>query len=872
MSDPVSAAGGRNGIASERGAASMRRLSRWLLLGEWRAHPMRALVAIAAIAVGISLGFAIHLINAAAFNEFSSAIKGLSGVADVQVRGTEPAFDEAIYPILARRDGVTVASPVLEFDASVPGQRTALKIIGIDVFRASFVAPDLIGVPANGDPSDTLADDTIFLSPAAQQWLKPAANQISLQVGVDQLQLRVAGSLQSARAGQRIGVMDLGAAQWRFDKLGQLSRVDLKLRDGVNRDAFKAQLEQDLQREYPGRFRVNQPNDQEQNSRNEGMSRAYRVNLTVLALVALFTGAFLVFSTQALSVIRRRSQFALLRVLGMDRRHLLRQILLEGLSLGIAGSAIGIAAGYGLAAAALHFMGADLGAGFFSGVQPTVHFTPVAAAVYFALGVGVSLLGCAAPAFDAARAKPAVALKSGTEEGAMSRLAAAWPALACIALAALLSQAPPVFELPIFGYLSIALLLVGVIALMPRLAAIVFRFAHKRWSAATVNRPGASPVLTLTLSRLANASSQAGIALGGVLSSFSLMVAMAIMVASFRVSLDDWLRQILPADVYVSTIGAGTTAGLRPQEQTAIAALPGVQKASFLRVRGISLAPGRPPVALLASIVNEQDPAQSLALVGATKPPAPDGPPPVWVSEAMVDLYDMTVGKRVEIPLNGKLHPFHVAGVWRDYARPTGSIQMRLRDYRAITGDQQASSAALWLRPGAKPEDTVQALKRLPFAAALETSAPSEIRDMSMKVFDRSFAITYLLEAIAIVIGLFGVAATFSAQTLARSKEFGMLRHVGVTRGQILSILAIEGGALTGLGIATGFVLGWVISLILVFVVNPQSFHWTMQLHFPWGLLAAVAGLLLAASALTALLAGRQSLSGGPIRAVREDW
>ena len=264
MSYPASAASGRDGIASEREAASMRRLSRWLLLGEWRAHPMRALVAIAAIAVGISLGFAIHLINAAAFNEFSSAVKGLSGVADVQVRGTEPAFDEAIYPILARRDGVTVAAPVLEFDASVPGERTALKIIGIDVFRAGFVAPDLIGVPASGDPGDTLADDTIFLSPAARQWLNPAANQITLQVGVDKLRLRVAGSLQSARAGQRIGVMDLGAAQWRFDKLGQLSRVDLKLRDGVNRDAFKAQLEQDLQRAYPGRFRVNQPNDQEQ--------------------------------------------------------------------------------------------------------------------------------------------------------------------------------------------------------------------------------------------------------------------------------------------------------------------------------------------------------------------------------------------------------------------------------------------------------------------------------------------------------------------------------------------------------------------------------------------------------------------------------
>jgi putative ABC transport system permease protein len=475
-------------------------------------------------------------------------------------------------------------------------------------------------------------------------------------------------------------------------------------------------------------------------------------------------------------------------------------------------------------------------------------------------------------ALDAARAKPAVALKSGSEEAAMSRLSKAWPSLACIALAALLSQAPPIFELPLFGYLSIALLLIGAIGLMPRLAAIVFRFAHQRWTAANAGRPGASPVLTLTLSRLANASGQAGIALGGVLSSFSLMVAMAIMVASFRVSLDDWLLHILPADIYVSTTSGGTTAGLRPQEQAAIAALPGVATVDFLRVRSISLAPGRPPVSLMAREVNPADPGKSLAIVGPTVVPGPGAPPPVWVSEAMVDLYGMRVGQRIELPLNGKLHAFQVSGVWRDYARPTGTIQMRLGDYRVITGDQDASNAALWLKPGAKAADTDKALKSLPFAAALETSAPSDIREMSMKIFDRSFAITYLLEAIAIVIGLFGVAATFSAQTLARSREFGMLRHVGVTRRQILSILAIEGGALTGLGIATGFVLGWVISLVLVFVVNPQSFHWTMQLHLPWPLLGAVAGLLLAASALTALLAGRQSLSGGPIRAVREDW
>ena len=852
-------------------AAPLRRLSRWLLLGEWRAHPVRTFVAVTAIAVGISLGFAIHLINAAAFNEFSAAIQGLSGAADVQLRGTEPYFDEAIYPVLAQRDGVAVASPVLEVDASVPGQRDALKIIGIDVFRAGFIAPDLIGVPASGGAEDTLADDALFLSAAAQQWLKlDAGATLSLQLGVKSLQLRVAGSLLRARAGQRIGVMDIGAAQWRFNKTGMLSRIDLKLRDGVNRDTFKAALAQQLEHDYPGRFRVNQPNDGDQNSRNQGLSRAYRVNLTVLALVALFTGAFLVFSTQALSVIRRRSQFALLRVLGMERGQLMRQILLEGLCLGIAGSAAGIAAGYGIAAAALHFMGADLGAGYFAGVRPQVQFAPVAAAVYFALGVVVALLGCAAPALDAVRAKPAVALKSGTEEAAMSRLAHTWPALACIALAALLSQAPPVFELPLFGYLSIALLLIGAIALMPRLAAIVFRTAHRRWNKATASHPHASAVVTLTLSRLANAPGQAGIALGGVLSSFSLMVAMAIMVTSFRVSLDDWLRQILPADLYVSVAAGGNTAGLRPQDQAQLAALPGIASADFLRTRSLSLASNRPNVMLMARNIDAADPAKTLAIVGQTL--AGTSAPPVWVSEAMVDLYGMALGQPVHLPLGGELHEFIVAGVWRDYARPTGTIQMRLADYRAITGDPDVGGVALRLAAGASAADVQNRIRRLPFGAALDINAPSDIRDMSMKVFDRSFAITYLLEAIAIVIGLFGVAATFSAQTLARAKEFGMLRHVGVTRRQILSILAIEGGSLTALGIATGFVLGWIISLILVFIINPQSFHWTMQLHLPWLQLAGVASLLLAAAALTALLAGRQSLSGGPIRAVREDW
>jgi putative ABC transport system permease protein len=847
--------------------SGLKLLSRWLLLGEWRAHPLRAVLAVAAIAVGVAMGFAIHLINAAAFNEFSAAVKSIAGQADVQVAGREATFDESVYPWLASHEGVAVASPIIEVDAAIRGVRGTLKVIGLDPLRAGFVEPGLVGTPAEGKQIDMLADDAIFLSPAAQAWLgTQPGGTLRLRSGTSDLPLRVAGPVH-ARAGQRLGVMDIAGAQWHFNRIGKLTRVDLKLRDGVNRQTFERTLAAQLEQRWPGRFRVAQPNDPEQQSRTSNMSRAYRVNLTVLALVALFTGAFLVFSTQALSVLRRRGQFALLRVLGLERRTLLGQVLVEGGTLGVLGSLAGIGGGYALAAATLHFFGGDLGAGYFPGVQPQVVFSPAAAAVYFALGLGVALLGCLMPALEAARARPAAALKSGSDETPLARLARVWPAALCLACAALFAFAPPVFELPLFGYFAVALLLVGGIGLMPRLAAAVFRVLDRR-----AQRAGSrAPILGLALARLANAPGQASIALGGVLASFSLMVAMGIMVTSFRTSVDDWMLHILPADLYVRSALGGNTSGLAAAQQEALARLPGARQVLFLRTRPLSLAADRPNLTLVARDIDASDPGKLLALVGRTAA-VPAGARPVWVSEAMQDLYGIRVGAPLSLPLGGAPHEFFVAGVWRDYANQSGSMVVRLPDYRQLTGDNEVTDAALWTAPGTSADQLARQVRALPFGPALTLAQPGEIRTASLQIFDRSFAVTYLLEAIAIAIGLSGVAATFSAQTLARAREFGMLRHVGVTRKQVLKILAFEGGFLTSLGVVCGFGLGLVISLILVFVVNPQSFHWTMQLHLPWPLLGSVAAVLVAASVLTALASGRQALSGGPVRAVREDW
>lgn len=839
-------------------------LARWMLGAQWRSHRGRALVAMVTIALGVGLGYAVYLINGAAFNEFSAAARSLSGQADLQVRGAQPFMDETIYPRLAMHAGVTAASPVLEVDVAVPGKSTTLKVLGMDAFRARRMTPDLVSIPTSQAMLDVLADDALFLSPSAKAWLGAQDGaHVTLLGGTSPITLRVAGGILRARPGQRIGVMDIAAVQTHFHLLGKLSHVDLQLARGVDSDAFRQQL----QRELGSHLVVDAPSDVE--SRTDRLSRAYRINMNVLALMALFTGAFLVFATQAAGVVRQRAQLAMLRVLGMTRMDLVRQILLEGGLLGLGGGVLGIALGFTVAALALRVFGGDLGGGYFPGVEPRVVFEPIASATFLLLGVGVAIAGSLVPALEAARAQPAPALKAGSEEVALAPLGTPWPALACLVVGVALALAPPVNGVPVAGYGAMALLLVGAIALMPRLTATVFR----RASARRVARQG-NVVTMLALARLSNAPGQASIAMGGVLSSFALIVAMAIMVVSFRVSVEHWLAHLLSADIYGRVVQGGDAAGLRPDQQAQVAAVGGIAHVAFARVSRLTLDVAKPPVALIARELDAADPDATLQMTGNVLQPTSwhSGETPVWASEAMVDLYGYRLGQRLELPVGGVGERFVVAGIWRDYVRQTGALQMRVEDYRRLTGDVNATDMSITLRAGATAAQVIHALKKLPFGDALEFSQPGEIRARTLTTFDRAFAVTYLLEAVAMLIGLFGVGATFSTQALARAHEFGMLRHVGVTVRQILAMIAAEAGWLTLLGIAMGCALGFAISLILVFVVNPQSFHWSISLHVPWAVIVMIGCAMLVSSCVTAVLAGHRAVSMDAVRAVREDW
>ncbi|HEX7054243.1 MAG TPA: ABC transporter permease [Burkholderiales bacterium] len=811
------------------------------------AHRPRArwLLSVLAIALGVALGYGVHLVNRAAVDEVAAAVRAVAGEADLEVRGSRAGFPEALYPAIARLPGVELASPALELEAGIAGEERTLRVIGVDILRAAQLQPRLI----LEDRYAILSPDTVFLSAAAAEALALGkGDRLRLVAGQQQVALEVAGVLPASSLRGVAALTDVATAQWRFGRLGELNRIDIRLARGASAEEVEASVGALL----PPGVHVAPVRALEEASGYP--SRSYRVNLNVLAMVALFTGGFLVFSAQALEIARRRGEHALLRVLGLERRGVLRLVLVEAAALGALGALFGLALGALLANVALRASGGDLGAGMFHGA-PRLDLDPLPALVYFLAGTAVAVAGAALPARDAAARPPARALKAGDEQALFDRAAPLALPLAVLAAGAALAQLPAVNGLPLFGYASIACLLVGSVALMPRVSRALFRLLPLP----------SRPALALALAQLRAAPGQAAVSLAAIVASFALMAAMAIMVASFRQSVDDWLAVVLPADLYLRTSHEGDTGYLEPGFEERLRALPEVARVDFLRSGRVLLDPQRPAVAL---IIRDR-PALAFPLVEGS---AEGEGRAVWVSEAVQELYRYRIGETIRLPLEGREVPFAVRGVYRDYARQHGSILIDRADYLELTGDRRVNDAAIWLAAGAAPAAVMAAVRSLPGGEALEISDPGEIREVSLRIFDRSFAVTYAMEAVAVLVGLFGLSSSLGAMVLARRREFGVLRHLGLTRGQIAGMLAAEGGLLALTGAVAGLASGAAISLVLVYVVNRQSFNWSIDLHPPWLLLSFLVGILLALAVVTALVAGREAMGMGPVRAVREDW
>jgi putative ABC transport system permease protein len=458
-----------------------------------------------------------------------------------------------------------------------------------------------------------------------------------------------------------------------------------------------------------------------------------------------------------------------------------------------------------------------------------------------------------------------LALKAGDDERALALLDRKAPGLICLGVGSGALLLPPLADLPLGAYAAIALWLAGSVLLLPQLARILFASRLFAWVAAT---PG--PARRLAIAQLRGAPGLTSIGTAGVVAATAVAAAMAIMVGSFRHSVDQWLDAVLPAELYVR-VSRGAEAGfLDIPTQRAIATIQGVAGVDFIRQSSLLLKADLPPVALIAR-AQKNAPA---SLVGGqvAVDSGSNALPVIWASEAMADLYGWRLGQRVTLPIGAQAHDFTVEGFWRDYARSFGAIIIDLDRYRDLTNDGLANDAALHLTSSESATAVMNRLRQLPAGDVLDVADASEIRAKSLAIFDRTFALTYALEAAAVLIGLAGIAASFSAMAAGRLREFGMLAHFGLTHRDLRRLIGIEAAITTGLGIGVGMLLAFAIALVLIHIVNRQSFHWSMDLHVPWLALLGFGLSMQLAAVLAAIGAARQALGSRAIRAVREDW
>jgi putative ABC transport system permease protein len=850
----------------------------------------RNLAAIVAIAAGIALALAIHLVNQTAVNEFTRSLAKVNGTAQLQIRASESYFDQTAYFRLNEQLstlGVREASPILEVESSLPNGKR-VRLIGLDFLRAAFVTPELMARPAKVEPASKPSSETIKqpnTEPYAFNLFDASAlygarsGLVQLQTPSGFMQFRMAGSTGLDDENRLVG--DIAQIQTLFGYQGKISRIDLLFDDNIDLQTATKNIEEHLKKEFP-LLRMVEPNAEK--TRMSNLSRAYRVNLTVLALVALVTGGLIVFCSQAAMVLKQWPILALVSLLGASQRWLMLFVLAQGLILGVLGTFAGFILGYGLAVALLQWVGTDLGGGYFATAKAWPSLSLLETAVFVAAGLLVSVLASLVPARSALNARRAEALKPGHGEMSLGRLPSHWPAIVLTLIGSLLATLPAINGLPLAGYAAIACWLFAGVAAVPWLAQFLLaklarKLAHFTWP---------QPPVWLALHRAGQSPGLAIQAIAGVVASMALVTAMAIMVSSFRNSVSTWLDQVLPADLY-ARLPAGA-AQLSSEQQEKIAKTVGVAKVEFLRSIEIVLPSNQAiaqntPVPVLIRPIDPKQAGKFLPIAGRvavlTDAEKQAKIIPIYISEAMVDLYQLDIGSSIQLPLNfndqiksaATKPSFKVVAIWRDYTRQTGAIQIDQTDYRNLTGDTSVSDVALWLTSGVSDQSVGNALNKLDLGGRqLEWRSAAEIRSVSLTIFDRSFAVTYALEAAAIIVALIGVAASFGAQAMARQKEFAVLIHLGAKDTWLDIQLALEGGVLTLAGALWGVFIGFAMSWVLIERVNPQSFHWTMDIDIPWlALIAGVLAITICASFCSGW-AGRKGRAQGHLHAIKQDW
>jgi len=852
----------------------------------WRREARLTVFLAGTLALGVAVFLAVRLANKAAVSGFGLFTEAVAGESDLILR---PPAGWLPGSVLRELRGATAGNPVsifpvLELSAVREGETEGapLKIVGADLVAlqnlGGAAAPSLLGGSADGEEVDRVlgAPDRVYLAPAlAARWSATAGDEVALVLDDRRVELRVAGVLPEdpnrPAIPDRLLLMDLPGAQRLAGRVEEISRVEFRVPEGGLASHFREEaLEAVAGLAEERGWIVETPQDRR--SSMTSMSAAFRLNLTILSGLALLVGVYLVMQAMEAAVVKRRREIAILRSLGVSSGQVRAAWLMEGAALGLVGAALGILLGRGLATALVGGVSRTVNTLYYETTTAAVQLE--AGEVLFCLlfGLGASLAAVALPAGEAARTTAARGLREGREGGGLALLRNTKLGLLLAVGGILATRIPPVSlpesgtVVPLGGYLGAVLLVVSAsiltgLAFRPvaALLALAKGGAMRQYAASQLRRPRGRHRLTA-----------AGLAVA-----VGMSAAMAILVASFEWTLTSWIGQLLKADVYVAPSGlvtASRQSTISEETRSALAAVPGVAGMDTLRRYQVSM-DGRE--FSLAGSDYHDDPERAFEMMWLDPPeskgtdsllervPAPGGIGksdeafPAWVSEAFARGFSMGKGDRFAVPTPSGPRELVVVGVFAEYGSEAGSVFLSRHLTSEWFADDSMTDLALYLDPGAGASEMDRLAddlrERFP-TLSIRTNA--RLREESLRIFHQTFAVTYALEFIAVIIAVSGLGLALAGLLLERGDEVRTLRALGASRREIARAGMIEGAGISLAGLLGGLGLSFALGWILIEVINPQSFGWTLRYRVPWGGFALLAALTLLASSLVAWAVG----------------
>jgi len=817
------------------------KLLRTLILRPLRRDLLRTALTILSVALGVAVVVAIDLAGDAATGSFRSSMETLAGKTDLEIFANG-GIDERLIGRLAALPFDAHFSPIVETQAVIEG-----------VGSVPLYGVDFAGAPENAAvPSRALAQ-RLHLAPDSPLTAIIDGRPVHFQVG----RIAEAGPAEFL-------AIDIAAAQQALGRYGKLDRIDVVVSPAED----FARVEQAVRAALPPAYLLEKPGAR--SDENQRMLRAFRWNLRVLSYISLVVGAFLIYNTISVSVVRRRAEIGILRALGAARATVFTLFLAEALLFGMVGAAIGVALGRLLAGVTVHLIAETVNALYTTSRPAPILLTWSQTWIGFATGALVAFASALFPAREAMDVAPTEAMSRGAHEHHARlrwRRGLAWSAV-CAVLALAASQAAPVDGFPLGGYAA-ALLSVAAAAM----AAPAVVLAVNRATRALVRRR----VVGLLASRSLTASlSRTSVVVGALATAIAMMASVGLMVGSFRETVSLWLDVQLRADLYVRASMPATAAQYPPlpaEVPAILAAIPGVAAVDVFHglkfhYRGERATLGAGDLEIVRRY------GRLRFLPGADRDSvlrSLPGRDRAIVSEPFANRHGVRTGDRLTIPIGERSVTLAVAGIYYDYSSSQGYVILDRSTLLRYLPGQPATNAAVYLAPGADAAGVQRQIQLRTSGLGVAVALNSELRRNAIAVFDRTFAITWALEAVAILVAMLGAANSLLALVLDRRRELGLLRYLGASAAQVRGLILTEAAFLGLLAALLGLALGFALSLLLVFVVNKQSFGWTIQFHTPGQLLAGALLLVWSVTVLAGLYPARVASRLNPIDVIHEE-